>query len=331
MMMRLPILMMVAASFCSFGCMHKQVARDGIGSRQAVLDVYTDQIMDNVIRARRGLPFVQLVYRDILVQDVDSINAGVSDTIGSSTDQSLGAAGLVTGTVRKWSNSLLPTAGAKRDRTISFHADPVTDKNDIYEYYMAFACDPTLLVESDAEPKCSVHISRRWKDKWYYVPCEAAGVFLQLSLKTTFMRGPEKTPGPDYFEASIRDVVTEIDPAKPMVVFGVVTFDRNIKNDDGFMMVTTADKKKVRIDLFRYTKPIPPATTVKALGDDTNAFSVAWTLANANVTAAELRNAKAKIYLQNYFPPPPPPVADLQRLNDNLDQIRLNQLNQSNK
>jgi hypothetical protein len=335
-MTRLLVIAVALVGLLPIGCLHRQVARDGIGSRQAVLDVYTDQIMDNLIRARKGLPFVQLTYRDILVQDLDSVNAGVGDTIGSEADKSFGAV-LFTGVVRKWTNSLAPTAAAKRDRTISFHADPVTDKNDIYEYYLAFASDPTLLVESDSKPEGPVHIARRCGKTWYYVPCEAAGVFLQLALKTTFMRGPEKLPGPDYFEANIQNVVIDKEASKGKAMYGYVIFDRNIKNDDGFMIVTLTDKRQFRFDLFRLTRDVPKVGDInvggklKPLGDDANVFVVSWNQENTHVTDENLRNGKAKIYLQHYAPPPPPPIADLQRLNDNLDQIRLNQLNQANK
>lgn len=326
---------LAAATLLAVGCMHRQVARDGIGSRQAILDVYTDQIMDNLIRARRGLPFVQLSYRNILVQELDSFGGGATDTAVSSTDQSVNAVGAVSGVVRKWGNTVVPTFSGKRDRTISFSADPVTDKNDIYEYYLAFASDPTLLVESDSKPTCAVHMCRQWGDRWYYVPCEAAGVFLQLSLKTTFMRGAEKAPGPEYFEANIANYVPNKKATMGVEIHGFVVLDRSIKNDNGYMIVTLDDKRKFRLPIFRVVKEFEDEPGVKfevnARGAEVNVFRVEWSLNEQKVQPENLVNGKAKFYLQNYFPPAPPPPADLQRLNDNLDQIRLNQLNQSNK
>ena len=49
------------------GCQAAQVARQGNNFRQAILDIYTEQALDNLIRARIGMPFVQLKYRDLLM------------------------------------------------------------------------------------------------------------------------------------------------------------------------------------------------------------------------------------------------------------------------
>ncbi|HJZ56898.1 MAG TPA: hypothetical protein VKE74_18155 [Gemmataceae bacterium] len=314
------------ALFCS-GCLAKQAARDGVGSRQAILDLYTDQVMDNLIRARCGRPFVQLAYRDITVQDSDQLTGAVQDSYLAQTDRTSNAVSVVTGVVRRFSNSLQLSGGARRDRTISFKADPITDKNDIYEYYLAFALDPGLFVESDTPPPCPVHILKQCGKKYYWVPCEAGGVFLQLCLKTTFMRGPEKVAGPDYFEAVVKDVVVE--KREQGVIYGYVIFDRAVKNDKGYMLATLNDGRQVRIRLTPLTKPVTGVGTVTEIGTDVTAFEVEWNSEKLKFTEENLRNAKAKIFRQNYFPPPPPVSPDLQRLNDNLDQIRLNTLNQS--
>jgi hypothetical protein len=55
------------------------------------------------------------------------------------------------------------TLSAKRDRIMSFKADPITDKNDIYELYLAFASDPELLLVTFDKPPCdSAHIMREY-------------------------------------------------------------------------------------------------------------------------------------------------------------------------
>jgi hypothetical protein len=50
--------------------------------QHAVADIYTDQAMDNLIRARKNLPFVQLKFYQISVNDSDdySVSAGVTQT-----------------------------------------------------------------------------------------------------------------------------------------------------------------------------------------------------------------------------------------------------------
>jgi hypothetical protein len=314
-------------AFSSTGCLSQQVARDGTGSRQAILDIYTDQIMDNLVRARTGQPFVQLTFRDILVQDTDTCEATVQNTYTNEATRNANGLGLTSGIVAHYTNALLGIGHAKRDRTISFKADPVTDKNDIYEYYLAFANDPTLFVEIDSKPTFPVHIYRKCDKKYYYVPIEAAGVFQQLALKTTFMRGPEKAASADYFEATIANA--KVEKQEMGIDYGWVIFDHPVKNDEGYMLVTLPDKRQVRIRLHPLTRNIPMVGNIVPIGNDTTAFEIEWNSTALKVTDENLKNAKAKIFLQNYFPPPPPTNPDLQRLNDSLDQIRLNTLNQS--
>jgi hypothetical protein len=130
------------------GCQAAQVAHDGKNVRQALLDIYTDQVMDNLIRAKSHEAFVQLAYRDLLVQDLDSFQGNVSDVGLSQQLKNKGPTGLLTSAARTVTNTLTVGATAKRDKTMSFHADPITDKNDIYELYLAFALSPELFCVS---------------------------------------------------------------------------------------------------------------------------------------------------------------------------------------
>ncbi len=54
------------------GCMATNLKVDNLTLRNALLDVYTDQVMDNLIRARTFQPFVQLAYRNILLQEANT-------------------------------------------------------------------------------------------------------------------------------------------------------------------------------------------------------------------------------------------------------------------
>src|SRR4051812_43482077 len=96
----LPLLLLISS-----GCLARQVARDGINVRQAVLDIYTDQIMDNLIRAKTCQPFVQLAYSAILVQDVDNVSGSAGETYGDNSVRATNAARVVTGVTRTFSNS----------------------------------------------------------------------------------------------------------------------------------------------------------------------------------------------------------------------------------
>src|SRR5262249_13285354 len=176
------------------GCQAAQVARDGQNFRLALLDMYTDQAIDNLIRARCNLPFVQLSYRDLLVQDEDTY-AGTAHA-EQSVDKSSGL--VVDKFLQDIKNTLLFEAQAKRDKILSFHADPITGQNDIYEAYLVFASDPRLLVVSDTLPRCPVHVKKKFCGKYYWVPVEAGPAFLDLVLKTAFLRGEPPAPPPAF-------------------------------------------------------------------------------------------------------------------------------------
>src|SRR5947209_10286846 len=131
----------------SSGCLARQVHRDGENFRQAVCDLYTDQALDNLIRAKCGMPFVQLNYRDMLVQDTDSITGtgGMDQTIAT------GRGLLAAAVTRTFTDKYSIGGTGKRDRQMSFHADPVVDTPEIYEAYIQFSHDPNLFMESDCK------------------------------------------------------------------------------------------------------------------------------------------------------------------------------------
>src|SRR6516164_8089761 len=54
-----------ALCLCGPGCRSAQLRHDQDCMRTALLDLYTNQIMDNLIRAYNGYPIVQLDYSDI--------------------------------------------------------------------------------------------------------------------------------------------------------------------------------------------------------------------------------------------------------------------------
>src|SRR5262245_48869884 len=55
-------LIWVAVIFAFAGCQARQLANDQDSMRQAVLDLHTNQIMDNLIRIRQGLPILHVDY-----------------------------------------------------------------------------------------------------------------------------------------------------------------------------------------------------------------------------------------------------------------------------
>jgi hypothetical protein len=214
--------------------------------------MYTDQVMDNLIRASENMPFVQLAYRNLTVTDLQTVKASLgdeSDPTKMKTVAELTAALLQS--VHGYTNKLFYNGGFERDRQMQFQADPVVGKADVYEYYMAFAKDPALFWISGAKPDCDVHIKKECSGKWYWVPKEASGVFLQLVLKTTFMRGPE-TPPPVYWYTSVIAISPRYTQNGVLVPDKYLfTFSNEVPNDDGVLTVNLDNGKQVRIPLER--------------------------------------------------------------------------------
>ena len=188
------------AVLLSAGCQATQVRRSTIEFRDSLLDVYVEQAMDNLIRARRNEPFVQLSFRDLLVQDTDEV-AGAASTMQTSES--------VIGGLREITKVWTIGGDASRSVILSYKADPVTDENDIYELYLAFARDPYLFRVSEAKPTCDCHMIRRRCGLYYFVPCEAAHEFQQLVLQTSFLReSSDKDPLDEYF---LRRTITRVE------------------------------------------------------------------------------------------------------------------------
>jgi hypothetical protein len=331
-MSRLLLLAIIATAFFP-GCLARQVARDGKDFRQAVLDIYTDQVMDNLIRAREGLPFEQLAYRDLLIQDTDSLGGTLYNPYLDETTKAATGLGVLSSVTEKFSNTLRIGVSAKRDRVMSFKADPITDKNDIYELYLAYAMDPELFVVSCQPPPChAVHIMRQWNDKFYWVPIDAAPVFQRLVLETTFMRGAKTTPSA-YYERTIVDVLEKEVAGQDERAY-LFQFATPLPNGEGAIEVDARGGRTSRLPLRPLLAPARDFITGKGvvieeipatgLGGQTDLLLSNWNPKEQNFKKEDLVGRMARVYLTDFPPPAPKTSPELQRILDNLDQIRAN-------
>ena len=129
------LLLLVSLPLCC-GCYHAQVRNDGNQVRRALLDMYEDQAMDNLIRAHDNLPFVQLNYHDVLVQATDQYTGTFTNNQTFSASRTLNFSTAVTGTLMRAVGSAFSFGGTgQRQDLLSFKADPITDQDDIYDKY----------------------------------------------------------------------------------------------------------------------------------------------------------------------------------------------------
>lgn len=311
------------------GCLARQVTRDGVQMRQALLEMYTDQVMDNLVRAHNNMPFVQVTYSDVTVQDNDELNATLNGSHTLSED-------LVPAVTRNFVRMFGWQAGGTRSRTMSFVANPITDQNDIYDAYLEFARDPARFVVSCNDPGCAAHIVRKHKKVYYWVPVDAGKDFLDLTMATTFKRGAESAP-PTAYEVTIlsaKATLTNLDPKTNIpkdpklpgdLRFADLTFSSELLNGDATMVAKLKDGRTFKIDLIRATTRIKEGKKENVdPGDPTDVLTTKpWSPKAKGYTELDLLGAKARIYSHDY--PPDAPVAaprTLQRIRADVNFIR---------
>src|SRR4051812_29212877 len=80
----LRLAMMVACCVGTTGCAVNGIYKDQNLIRATLLDLYTNQILDNLIRASHDLPIVQIDYTNATAQLTIKDTAGLSDMLASS-------------------------------------------------------------------------------------------------------------------------------------------------------------------------------------------------------------------------------------------------------
>jgi hypothetical protein len=307
------LLLLMMSIVASTGCLARQVTNDGTGLRQALLDMYTDQAMDNLIRARENRPFVQLAYSSLSVQDQDKT---ITTAAGNEGDFSHNTATdvtkavpvtTVTGFIGKF-----PFGGSgERDRTLSFHADPITNQNSIYESYLRFANNPMLLVTSDQKPTCQVYICRKCSGKWYWVPMEGGNEFMKLVLTTSFIQEDSGTLV--YWDTTIDKIkdVSQID--SPTSKYEIILHD-SIPNDRGIIaFVPKPTCKPIWRPVEAGSGPLGPPV-------DEKTKTILFVFSNDPLNIDP--GTPARLFLNNY-PNPKPKNPDNQKVLDTLDNIRV--------
>lgn len=152
------------------GCRAQQLQHDQDSIRVAVMDMYTNQIMDNLVRAHNGYPFVQMQYKSI------------TGTVGH--DGSIGASMADFG-----SRLMNISLGGGQTNQLTVTANPVIDNDAVYLAYVDFVRPEAGNFVSTCEPPpCgAAHISVYCDDMHYWVPAGKKHEFLRLSLATSVM------------------------------------------------------------------------------------------------------------------------------------------------
>jgi len=252
------------ASLCVIllnGCAVHQAQIDQDRIRYALLDMYTNQIIDNLVRARKGLPIIQLDYTQaqgmVTMKQTGSISDG--QTVTKSSVMALPA---MTQTVtRTIATTLMGSLGFERTNQITLAATPVVTSNEVYDAYIEFLTIPgSLVITPEPPPPCAAVISKKCDGVYYWVPDQFRGDFFNLSLRTTAQRGKPLLPSPDFFTVN----ATRILDQKPLKInpdYSNVTvkLDQKIPNDDGFVMFTSPSGSDSQSN---NAEPVPPGQQI---------------------------------------------------------------------
>lgn len=301
------------------GCRSQQLRRDQDQFRHALLDMETNQIFDNLIRARCGLPIVHMDYDRISGTVTQS---GTGDLRGSYTD-------VVGGSVtRALTGGLL----AKQDNQLGVTGSPVRDKPEVYVAYLQYlTLDDGLIFSVEPPPPGAAHLCRCCEGGHYWVPSHRAGDFFQLSMRVTGLRD-NVLQAPSYFEITIRGVVSVLPPIpegnEPPALGTqheiVVELEKPLPmNDSGSATAVLAGR----------VIPLSFLPGPGAIGEPTTQLRIAYTYGPnlddgeipvpPRVFIDDLAGLQLKFYSSRFRPEPPKRDKLLEQIRDELNAIRL--------
>jgi hypothetical protein len=296
------------------GCRARQLGSDQDRFRHALLQMQTQQIMDNLVRIHRGLPIVHMDYTQItgtVTQDAQA------DLTGIPSDVLLGLSG-------------------KQENQLTVTGNPVIDPN-VYMAYLDFVNKENhLIVTEEPPPEGAAHLCQECCGSYYWIPAEFRIEFLELSLKVGGMRGQPQL-APDFVSATVNEatrhfpggeVVTD-DPANGDKIYLILKLDKSMKADRG--------KVQFSIDEMAYTVEMQTGSVVSGTEQDqilikyifgTNGEKHQIAIPPAEMIG-KLKNREVKIYSATYRPPAPTPEVLLNSINHNLGLIRLQNLSRN--
>lgn len=232
----------------SIACRPHQLRNDQSQMRQALLDLYTEQIMDNLIRAHTGMPIVQLDYTNMTGTISQNAAAAYSQDQVLANKRSLASRAL-----RDFTNTVKVGLSGGETMGLTITANPVLNNNEVYNAYLEFLSKPERLqVTCEPPGPCEAHIVRQAtlpgcdQKRYFWVPCEYRYDFLRLAMVTTVQRGQPLTT-PEYFENTIVSLQDDATDKKYVLLF----LKSKLPNDNGTLSFTM-DGEAFKLGFRRY-------------------------------------------------------------------------------
>lgn len=305
-----------------------EVKHDHDKIRDALIDLYTNQVIDNLILAANGMPFIQLDYTNATATVTVAEKGGLGGNQEIDGTRPLNMAARVGSVARTIKNTWMYSAEASNSNQIALTANPAVTNPEIYDAYLEYLMIPgSLRVSCDPPPKGAAHLCRKWHGNHYWVPVECRTQFLRLALLTTAQRGRRLLPAPDFFPVTLAaitgDVTTKFDQSQGVLTL-VLKIDKQVPNDAGHIVFDVGDKH-VDCPVRQFARgQFSPSMTDEIIV--TFSPDKAPTLKSYDAVKGALP-VGAKLYLNRYRPDSPPTTDELlQGVRFQLEQIRFNQL-----
>jgi hypothetical protein len=224
--------------------------------------------------------------------------------------------------MRTLTNDYKISATADRKKVLNYTCAPITDQNDVYMKYIAFADNPNLFCISDAPPRCPVHIMRKHCNKYFWVPCAAAPAFLDLCMQTTFMRGLNNAViPPGSYAVTIADVQKVMAVEGRDIANAVLVFDKPVPNGEGTLVVDLANGSKAQLNLVMPIDKDPSTNKLVDPGQLTTRLNLQWAPKADMVTADQMKGRPARFYSHDFPPEVQQSSPILQQINANVNTI----------
>lgn len=311
------------------GCAVHEVHKDHDLIRTTLLDLYTNQVMDNLVRAAEGLPIIQLDYTQAQGQVTIKNTVGGSDNQQATVSNVLALPAATLMATRGIVTTLMGNLGNENTNQVSLAATPVTTSNEVYDAYLEYLSVPgSLRVTCDRPPDGTYHRCEKRDGMYYWVPIAFKPLFFRLSLLTTARRGKALLPTDEFYQVTLKQIVGE-EPAGLHPDSGVlITYklDKKIPNDGGYLVFDNKPKEGAPKDA--------PPTVEYSLSPMQGAPNSEFDTLRITASRTELPILRqmpltAKVYLQHKRPAPPTTDDLINRVNFQLQQIQFNQLRQS--
>ena len=321
-------LTLVIATTALSGCLSvAETQHDHEKLRTALNSLYENQVIDNLIRAANGMPFVQLDYSNASTMVTVTQDGDIGATPSLVTTRDLSVSKKVLGLAsRVFTNAWSYDLKAGNSNQISLTASPVKDDNAVYDAYLAYlTTENSLMVSCDPPPPGAAHITRKWQGNYYWVPVEHRFLFLRLALITSFQRGKTLLPTDRFYTVSVVKAIPVGDPAPDGTLTFTLVLSDSVPNDTGSIEFTVDGSTSKKYPVTPRDEDKAAATissfTMIFLPDDSSApFKTSDDFKKLRLPIT------AKLLLDNNRPAPKNSDDLLRAVQFGFDQLRFNQV-----